>query len=164
MPRACVHALDAATTRGVTLPPFCGVVAMSFSSKGRPRATHRMGAAAGALLLVLGACQSTPPVVPTAAIAPPSATGFAMTDATDPYIWMEDMDGPRALDWARKQNAHTLGVLEGDPVYARLYQDALTVSTTKDRIPAVRFAADGALRDFWQDRDAVRGVWRETSL
>ncbi len=137
---------------------------MSLDPKNRPRAAHLMGAAAGALLLALGACQSTPPASPSAATAAPPATGFAMTDAADPYLWMEDVDSPRAIDWARKQNARTLGVLEGDPVYAQLYQDALTVSTTKDRIPGVRFAGDGALRDFWQDRDAVRGVWRETSL
>ena len=29
--------------------------------------------------------------------------GFASTDATDPYLWLEEIDSTRALDWVRAQ-------------------------------------------------------------
>ena len=113
--------------------------------------------------LALAACQGLERAPSVTAPAQAAAT-FAMTDATDPYIWMEDADSPRAIDWARKQNAHTFAALESGPLYQKLYKDALTVSTTRDRIPAIRFAGGDRVRDFWQDEKSVRGVWRETSI
>lgn len=82
----------------------------------------------------------------------------------DPYAWMEEIEGSRPLEWARAENASSLPRLQNDPRYAALYADALKIATAKDRIPAVRFAGDGSLRDFWQDADHVRGIWRTTSL
>lgn len=82
----------------------------------------------------------------------------------DPYAWMEEIEGARPLAWARAENARSLPQLQNDPRYAGLYADALKIATAKDRIPAVGFAGEGALRDYWQDADHVRGVWRETSL
>ena len=38
------------------------------------------------------------------------------------------------------------------------------IITAKDRIPSVSIAGDGTLRDFWQDAEHVRGIWRTTSL
>src|SRR4051812_43459046 len=82
----------------------------------------------------------------------------------DPYVYMEEAEGAKALDFARAENARSLPQLQNDPRYAGLYADALKIATAKDRIPAVGIAGDGSLRDFWQDADHVRGVWRTTSL
>ena len=82
----------------------------------------------------------------------------------DPYTWMEEIEGARALDWAKAENARSLPQLQNDPRYAGLYADALKIATAKDRIPGVSFAGDGALWDYWQDADHVRGVWRRTSV
>jgi prolyl oligopeptidase len=82
----------------------------------------------------------------------------------DPYVYMEEAEGAKALDFARAENARSLPQLQNDPRYAGLYADALKIATAKDRIPAVAIAGDGSLRDFWQDADHVRGVWRTTSL
>ena len=32
----------------------------------------------------------------------------------DPYLWLEQVDGPRAMDWVRAENAKTAAVLEKD--------------------------------------------------
>jgi prolyl oligopeptidase len=85
-----------------------------------------------------------------------------MTPA-DPFLWLEDVNGARAMDWVKAENAKTLGVLEKDPRFAGLYADALTIAEAKDRIPAPEFL-DGQLYNYWQDSDHVRGVWRRTSL
>lgn len=82
----------------------------------------------------------------------------------DPYAYMEEAEGAKALDFARAENARSLPQLQNDPRYAGLYADALKIITAKDRIPGVAIAGDGTLRDFWQDADHVRGVWRSTSL
>lgn len=82
----------------------------------------------------------------------------------DPYTWMEEIEGARALDWAKAENARSLPQLQTDPRYAGLYAEALKIATAKDRIPGVGFGGDGSLRDYWQDAEHVRGVWRTTSL
>lgn len=82
----------------------------------------------------------------------------------DAYTWMEEIEGSRALDWAKAENARSLPQLQNDPRYAGLYADALKIATAKDRIPNVGFAGDGSLRDYWQDAEHVRGVWRMASL
>jgi len=82
----------------------------------------------------------------------------------DPYAYMEEADGAQALSFARAENARSLPQLQDDPHYAGLYADALKIATAKDRIPGVSIAGDGSLRDFWQDAEHIRGVWRTTSL
>lgn len=98
-----------------------------------------------------------------AALAAVFLMGAAAPD-DDPYTWMEEIEGARALDWAKAENARSLPQLQNDPRYAGLYADALKIATAKDRIPGVWFAGDGSLRDYWQDAEHVRGVWRTASL
>ena len=94
----------------------------------------------------------------------PAAGGFATTDATDPYIWLEEVEGERAMEWVRAHNEHSLGVLQGDPRYAALHEQALAIVQARDRIPAPSFNRDGTIDNFWQDAEHVRGVWRRTTL
>ncbi|MDP1631091.1 MAG: prolyl oligopeptidase family serine peptidase [Caulobacter sp.] len=82
----------------------------------------------------------------------------------DPFTWMEEIEGTRALDWARAENARSLPVLQDDPRYAGLHDAALKILQASDRIPMVAFKGDGTLSNFWQDADHVRGLWRRTSL
>jgi prolyl oligopeptidase len=83
---------------------------------------------------------------------------------SDPYTYMEEAEGAKALAFARAENDRSLPQLQNDPRYAGLYADALKIVTAKDRIPNVGLAGDGSLRDFWQDADHVRGIWRTTSV
>jgi hypothetical protein len=36
----------------------------------------------------------------------------------DKYIWLEDVNSPRAMDWVKSENARTAKVLEADPRFA----------------------------------------------
>jgi prolyl oligopeptidase len=83
---------------------------------------------------------------------------------SDPYAWLEEIESPRALDFARAENARSLPVLQSDPRYRPFYDQALAIATAKDRIPAVAISGDGTLRNFWQDTDHVRGLWRTTTF
>jgi prolyl oligopeptidase len=81
----------------------------------------------------------------------------------DPFLWLEDVEGDRALAWVREQNARTLALLEADPRYQGLHDAALQIVTARDRVPYPRFLG-GALANFWQDETHVRGLWRRTTL
>ncbi len=106
----------------------------------------------------------TPAIAADNAKPAEARTPLAELGKDDPYLWMEEIEGTRALDWAKAQNAKTLPVLQGDPRYAGLHDAALTIVNAKDRIPGVSFLDDNDLRNYWQDADHVRGVWRRTSL
>ena len=92
-----------------------------------------------------------------------------MTDAkpaaadADPFLWLEEAESPRALDWARAENARSLGLLEADPRYPVLLQDARKIVDATDRIPTPGFRA-GRIYNFWQDPVHVQGLWRRTTL
>jgi prolyl oligopeptidase len=97
--------------------------------------------------------------------APSEASGgFATSDATDPYLWLEEIEGKRAMAWVEARNARSLGVLRGDPRFETLHQQALELVQARDRIPGVGFNHDGTLTNFWQDAEHVRGLWRTTTL
>jgi prolyl oligopeptidase len=87
----------------------------------------------------------------------------ASTQSSDPYLWLEQVDSDRAMDWVREQNAKTLSVLEHDSRYSALYADALSITQAQDRIPEPRFLG-GQIYNFWQDAQHVRGIWRRTTL
>ncbi len=92
-----------------------------------------------------------------------AGAGFAADEASDPFIFMEEIQGERALAWARNENSRTLGFLQGDRRYQPMYDRALTILEARDRIPGFTFRPDG-LYNFWQDADHVRGIVRRTTL
>jgi prolyl oligopeptidase len=85
-----------------------------------------------------------------------------MTDS-DPFLWLEDIEGDRALDWVRAQNARSVAEMEADPRYQGFYDVTLEIITADDRIPYASFRAD-KLSNFWQDATHVRGLWRQTTM
>ena len=81
----------------------------------------------------------------------------------DPHIWLEEVEGERALAWVRERNARSLGVLQGDPRYQRMYDAALRIVEARDRIAAPGFRGR-LLYNFWQDSAHVRGILRRTTV
>jgi prolyl oligopeptidase len=81
----------------------------------------------------------------------------------DPFQWLEDKDGARAMTWVREQNAKTLAVLQADPHYAKFYKEALAIEQSKDRIPTPGMRT-GQIYNVWQDANHVQGIWRRTSF
>ncbi|MDE2357577.1 MAG: S9 family peptidase [Alphaproteobacteria bacterium] len=96
-------------------------------------------------------------------IAASSLSAAAAAAPDDPFLWLEDVHGARAMAWVEAHNAATTAALEADPRYAVLSQQALEIAGAKDRIPQPEFL-HGAIYNFWQDPDHLRGVWRRTTL
>ncbi len=88
--------------------------------------------------------------------------GAALADS-DPYLWLEEIESDRALNWVRGQNAETFGELTDNSLYEDLYAEALSILNSDARIPEGRIVGDD-FHSFWQDEQYVRGVWRRTSL
>ncbi|WP_448537353.1 prolyl oligopeptidase family serine peptidase [Sphingobium yanoikuyae] len=82
--------------------------------------------------------------------------------ADDPFVWLEDWTGPRAMQWVEAENKATVATLQGDPRYAGYFKDALAIASAKDRI-AMPMLIHGRIYNFWRDGDHPQGVWRYTS-
>lgn len=100
-------------------------------------------------------------VLPVALAAQSSAPAAVTPD--DPFLWLEEVEGERALAWVRERNTRSLGLLESDPRFAGLNADALAILTSSDRIPSPGFSGE-FITNFWQDPTQVRGIWRRTTL
>ncbi|MDH2130165.1 prolyl oligopeptidase family serine peptidase [Sphingobium yanoikuyae] len=86
----------------------------------------------------------------------------APAPADDPFVWLEDWTGPRAMQWVEAENKATVATLQGDPRYAGYYRQALAIASAKDRI-AMPMLIHGRIYNFWRDADHPQGVWRYTS-
>jgi prolyl oligopeptidase len=98
--------------------------------------------------------------LPSFAETPPVTVTTTTTD--DPYIWLEDIHGERAMAWVEKENARSLAVLKGDRRYETFHQEALKIVNATDRIPAPELIGT-TVYNFWQDPTNVRGLWRRTT-
>ena len=63
--------------------------------------------ALAALLVSTALCTSAMAQTPTPPNPPLAEGAFATSDATDPYLWLEEVEGERALAWVREQNARS---------------------------------------------------------
>ena len=93
---------------------------------------------------------------------------MGMTTATvagqeDPYLWLEDVTGDKAISWVKTQNAKSQKLLEAAPQFASIRDKALEVLNSRARIPAVKMQGEW-LYNFWQDEKNVRGLWRRTTM
>ncbi|MEU0463364.1 prolyl oligopeptidase family serine peptidase [Amycolatopsis sp. NPDC006131] len=81
----------------------------------------------------------------------------------DPYLWLEDVTGERALDWVRQRNAESVAELTGGTRFEQLRDEAREVLDADDRIPYIRRRGE-YFYNFWQDAAHPRGLWRRTTL
>ena len=88
--------------------------------------------------------------------------GAQSTQQGDPYIWLEEVEGERALAWAVERTDATLREFEALPVFGELEAAALSVLTASDRI--VYPSVEGEhVYNYWTDASRPRGVYRRTS-
>lgn len=90
------------------------------------------------------------------------ALNTAIQTEQETLEWLEDVEGERALEFARSMNTRSLERLTADPRYDGLYSKALEVLQSDERIPMVG-VRNGELWNFWRDAEHVNGIWRKTS-
>ncbi len=84
------------------------------------------------------------------------------TELADPYLWLEEVDGARALDFARAVSARTLADLTKRTEFAQIRDEVREVLDSRERIAEVAVHGDH-LYNFWQDGANPRGLWRRTT-
>jgi prolyl oligopeptidase len=91
------------------------------------------------------------------------SASFAAAADVDPNLWLEDIEGTKAIDWVKERNKTSLAELEGDKRYEPLRQEMRAILNAQDKIawPAWR---GGMIYNFWQDAEHVRGLWRRATL
>ena len=86
-----------------------------------------------------------------------------IVDTSDPYIWLEEVEGTDALDWVRSQNKITEARYAESEEFSSTYKELLEEYQSTDRIPYASVQG-GKMYNFWRDEKNVRGVWRRTTI
>lgn len=93
----------------------------------------------------------------------PNAAHSGSDAADDPYVWLEDVAGERALHWVREQNAISTRELEASSDFESTRKRLLDILDSKEKIPYVtKFGS--FYYNFWRDENHVRGILRRTTL
>jgi prolyl oligopeptidase len=116
-----------------------------------------------ALLGTLGCAGSRAPTAAGVPLSPPAdPRPLPPHDVEDPLLWLEEVEGARALEWVTAHNVRTLAELQESPVYRPVFDRTRAILDSRDRIAYPSILGD-RLYNFWQDADHPRGIWRRTS-
>ena len=83
-------------------------------------------------LLLMGASCTT---ASTQAPEPKSATRVTNEQPDDPFLWLEEVEGEKALSWVHAQNNQSLPTFQKDARYETFFNEADTILNAKDKIP-----------------------------
>jgi prolyl oligopeptidase len=120
------------------------------------------------LLAFVFGCGGAPPAPPAPPPAAPEPAPRAATAATPAFsdadwLYLEEVQGAKGLDFARAHNAISEGSLTADAAFKPLEERLRAIYSSKDKIPSPA-VANGAIRNFWTDGEHPRGIWRQTTL
>ena len=80
----------------------------------------------------------------------------------DPYLWLEEVESDRSLNWVKEQNAASEKALTSTPLFEDLQKKYLEVFNDKDKIAYVDMIGD-YVYNLWQDDTNEWGLWRRMS-
>lgn len=80
----------------------------------------------------------------------------------DPYLWLEEIEGERAVDFVERLSQSTLGKF-GGAQFARDRDLLADIYDRPDNIPYVT-RRGGLLYNLWKDTQHPRGLWRRTTM
>ncbi len=89
--------------------------------------------------------------------------GPAAAQNDDPFQWLEDVQGEKALAFAKAHNAKSTAAFEARPEYKGIYAKTLEILDSKEKIPTPELFGE-TVYNFWRDDAHERGIWRRTSL
>lgn len=81
----------------------------------------------------------------------------------DKYLWLEEVENPKALEWVDDWNKKSLAEIKGNKNYQAIYEKNLEIYNSNERIADPQIIGE-YIYNFWQDKDHERGIWRRTTL
>lgn len=87
----------------------------------------------------------------------------ALQAQTDNYLWLEEVDAPKSLEFVNNQNKLTIDKLSKEKDYQSIYDKSLEIYNSSERIayPSIQ---GKYVYNFWKDKDHERGIWRRCLL
>ncbi|MEA3054512.1 MAG: prolyl oligopeptidase [Sphingomonadales bacterium] len=101
-------------------------------------------------------------LLPAAALLLAAAAAPAATD--DPYLWLEEVEGKRALAQVKEWNAATEAQLTRDPKFESYRQRALAILDDEEQIATPDELLGDQVANLWRDARNPRGLWRVSPL
>ena len=89
---------------------------------------------------------------------------LAAAPVADPYRWLEEIEGPRALGQVKAWNAETEALLTKDPRYEQDRARAKAILDDEAQIADADAVLGDRVTNLWRDAKNPRGVWRIAAL
>ncbi|TFI58736.1 S9 family peptidase [Sphingomonas parva] len=102
---------------------------------------------------MIAAAQAAQPAAPAAAAS-----------AEDPYLWLEEVEGARALDQVKAWNRATEDLLTSDPKFASYESRARAILDDEQQIATPDQVMGDLVANLWRDAAHPRGIWRVSPL
>ncbi|TXR49814.1 prolyl oligopeptidase family serine peptidase [Phyllobacterium endophyticum] len=80
----------------------------------------------------------------------------------DPYLWLEEIHGEKALHWANARSAETIARF-ATPRFEGERDTLAALLDRPDKVPGIS-RLGGYVYNVWNDADNPRGLWRRTTL
>jgi len=104
------------------------------------------------------------PILALSALVSLTAAAAPAAAPEDPYLWLEDIEGARALDQVRQWNAATEAVLTREPGFETYRSRAKAILDEPRQIAAPSAIFGDQVANLWRDAAHPRGQWRVSPL
>lgn len=88
--------------------------------------------------------------------------GLSQDQQVDDYLWLEEVESEKSLEWVRSQNAISDNTITNHPLFEPLRAKYIEASNDKDKIVYPTLVGD-YVYNLWQDEVNERGLWRRMS-
>jgi prolyl oligopeptidase len=88
----------------------------------------------------------------------------AAKNSADKWLWLEDIEGAKALNWVKQENAATDAILRVRPHFESDRQRAQAILDDDRQIAMPDAVMGDVITNFWRDAKNPRGVWRQSPL
>lgn len=87
---------------------------------------------------------------------------FALDRDCDDFLWLEEVEGRRALEWTKSQSQSSQNRLHRSTTYSTIKTEMKAIYATDDKL-LVPLIMGTETWNFWQDKTNLRGLLRRTS-
>jgi prolyl oligopeptidase len=80
----------------------------------------------------------------------------------DSFLWLEEIEGHKSMNFVKDENQKTLRVLKEDPHFKNIEKNIRRIALANDRVPW-SWPIGNLLYNYWQDEKNIKGLWRRTT-
>lgn len=91
------------------------------------------------------------------------STDSTGTDTQDPFLWLEELETPKSIEWVKEQNKQTARAFTESAEFGSIKTKLTALLNQDNRVVEIDKVGD-AVFNFWQDKGHPIGIWRKTTL